>query len=149
MVAAQRIQPGRTNLAGISLMINQPLAHAIIKLPKQKPEFVETPWIEEGYAREERVRETSKQKCYQLADFAHPKETIEIQIRERHQLLELKAVEFGAGIAASGRATTKTTRKKTLESNHLSKIYDHHPTTTETPLSPGKRNSASAAGAGC
>ena len=39
----------------MSLMVNQPMQHAIIKLPKKRTWMVKTPTIEPAYAREERV----------------------------------------------------------------------------------------------
>ena len=66
----------------MSLMVNQPMQHAIIKLPKKRTWMVKTPTIEPAYAREERV-ERFKTECYRITDFVKPKQELERQMEER------------------------------------------------------------------
>jgi len=74
----------------MAIMVDQPMRHAIIKLPKKHSRMVETPLVKDGYARQERV-ERFKNQCFNLASFAHRKTLIEAQLRERQLLLEQKA----------------------------------------------------------
>ena len=71
-------------------MVNQPMRHAIIKLPKQQTKIIQTPYIQEGYARGERI-DLFKKKCFQLTDFIKPVIEVERQIEQRHLLLETQA----------------------------------------------------------
>lgn len=66
----------------MSLMVNQPAQHALIKLPKKQTQMVKTPTIEPGYAREERV-ESFKDGCYRLTDFVKPKEEVQQLLEQR------------------------------------------------------------------
>jgi len=76
----------------MALMVNQPQRHAIVKLPKKHTKFVSTPFVKDGFAREERVKRF-KEKCYKLTDFANPKSLVAEQLEQRKNLLEKKARE--------------------------------------------------------
>lgn len=74
----------------MALMVNQPQRHAIIKLAKEKARFTETPFVKEGYARAERVR-NFKEQCFGLTDFVQPRALIEDQLTRRAEQLENEA----------------------------------------------------------
>jgi len=74
----------------MALMVNQPQRHAIIKLPKKKALFTQTPFVKEGYARAERVR-SFKEQCFSLTDFVQPRALIEDQLARRSEQLENEA----------------------------------------------------------
>jgi hypothetical protein len=76
----------------MSLMVNQPTRHAIIKLPKKHTKFVETNFVKEAFAGEEQIKRF-KDKCYQESDFANKKPLIEAEIENRHYLLLTEAFE--------------------------------------------------------
>jgi hypothetical protein len=79
----------------MAIMVDQPMRHAIIKLPKKHSLMVEAPFVEDGYARQERV-ERFKNQCFNLTSFAHEKALIEAQLQERQLLLEQQAQEAQA-----------------------------------------------------
>ncbi|MFC1890253.1 type IV secretory system conjugative DNA transfer family protein [Thermodesulfobacteriota bacterium] len=70
----------------MDLMVNQPEQHAIIKLPKKHTKFVKTPFVEDGFANDDRVRRF-KEKSYNLTNFANPKKLAEAEIEKRQRLL--------------------------------------------------------------
>jgi hypothetical protein len=74
----------------MALMVNQPMSHAIIKLPKKHTQFAKTPFVKKGFARDERVQRF-KNKCYNLANFANPTPLIEKQLEQRRLMIEQKA----------------------------------------------------------
>lgn len=85
---------------GMAIMVNQPMRHAIIKLPKQQTQIVQTPYIKEGYARDERI-DLFKKKCFQVTEFIKPVIEVERQIEERHRLLELQAKRLNVNVIPS------------------------------------------------
>jgi hypothetical protein len=76
----------------MALLVNQPQRQALIKLPKKKTKIVTTPFVREGYARDERVQQF-KDKCYNLAEYANPREIAERQIEMRTEELQRRALE--------------------------------------------------------
>ena len=94
----------------MSLMVNQPMQHAIIKLPKKRTWMVKTPTIEPAYAREERV-ERFKTECYRITDFVKPKTEVERQLEERRLALTQRTGE-GQQPAAPLEPQTFRRRKK-------------------------------------
>lgn len=63
-------------------MVNQPTRHAIIKMPKQKPEFIKTPFIKDVMTKEEWNQEF-KQRTFRLTDFVKPRIEAENIINQR------------------------------------------------------------------
>ena len=82
-------------------MVNQPMQHAIIKLPKKSPAFVRTPTVDDGWANDDRVARF-KLASYEKADFIAPKAAIEERIRERHARIEAAANGFAKGSPQGG-----------------------------------------------
>ena len=85
----------------MSLMVNQPMQHAIIKLPKKKPRVVKTPFIEDGIARRERV-DDFKNRCFQRSSFVHRIGAVEDAIAARHRMIEAAADGFASGRPQGG-----------------------------------------------
>jgi hypothetical protein len=94
----------------MSLMVNQPMQHALIKLPKKKTQMVKTPTIEPGYAREERV-ERFKTECYRVTDFVKPKQEVERQLEQRQLALTRKAGERDEPVAPPEPKTFRSRKK--------------------------------------
>ena len=74
----------------MAIMVNQPMRHAIIKLPKQKTEMAITPFVKEVLAEEESIKEF-KEKTFQLADFIKPRLKIENEVKKRWGIIEQEA----------------------------------------------------------
>ena len=71
----------------MGLLVNQPTKHAILKLPKQNPIFIEIPFCRKAYAIDERV-ERERERSYSLTDIARPKSLGKSQ--QAHNTLELE-----------------------------------------------------------
>ena len=70
----------------MSLMVNQDVQHAIIKLPKGKSKFVKIPTVKKGFASKERVNEI-KEQSYLSTHFIKTITEVEKEIEGRRQKL--------------------------------------------------------------
>lgn len=90
----------------MALMVNQPMRHAIIKLPKRETQMAAAPFVQEIWPLKpdvylpvevdlgqiEKQIQEFKQACFQLADFVMPRSQVEKIIKERWLGIEAKAL---------------------------------------------------------
>ena len=75
----------------MSVMVNQPSRHCLLKAPKRPPVVLEIPFIDEGYAREERVKKYETG-YLETCEFARKVEEADREIKASEQRL-MDAVE--------------------------------------------------------
>jgi hypothetical protein len=68
----------------IGRMVQQPQRHAIIKLPNQNPQFIETPWIVDPYVSEPRL-EAAKKVCFVNSQVVKSVQEVTKEIAEREK----------------------------------------------------------------
>lgn len=76
----------------MAALVKQPTQNAIIKLGDNRTKFVKIPDVKKVYSKEEWVCEF-KNKCYQISNFAKPREIVVNQIEQRLITLEKEAYE--------------------------------------------------------
>ncbi|MFH1173122.1 MAG: hypothetical protein V1692_01165, partial [bacterium] len=77
----------------ITLLVQQPTQHAIMKLPSKKSQFVKIPDAEIPWASDERVN-NSKERKYLSTQYIKAKHLIEQEIADRQKLLKQEAIKF-------------------------------------------------------
>lgn len=77
----------------IALMVQQPVQHAIMKLPSKQSQFVKIPDAETPWANDERIKK-SKEKKYLSTQYIKARHVIEQEIIDRQKLLQQEAVKF-------------------------------------------------------
>lgn len=68
----------------MAVMVNQPMRHAIIKLPKKDTEMVTTPFVEEIHIDDEEEKINNlKEEHFKSLNFVNPRVAIEEEITQR------------------------------------------------------------------